>query len=106
MLFRSVYNPTVAELIPATLASLESWDGEGTPDSAVLTAMAIELKRLQEQRNAGRLAEAINSACPARRASSSRPRAGCAGSTMRSWPAAVLSCCWMPTRDGPIPTCG
>jgi putative spermidine/putrescine transport system permease protein len=64
MLFRSVYNPVVAELIPDTLASLGSWDGESTPDDAVLTMMAVDLKRLQEQRDAGRLAEALNRSLP------------------------------------------
>ena len=28
MLFRSVYNPTVAELVPETLEMLEDWEGE------------------------------------------------------------------------------
>ena len=64
MLSRSVYNPTVAELIPDTLAELRAWDGEGTPGPAVLTAMAIELKRLQAERNAGRLADELNQRLP------------------------------------------
>ena len=64
MLFRSVYNPVVAELLPDTLTSLESWNGEGTPDRAVLTTMAIDLKRLQGERTAGRLAEALNRSLP------------------------------------------
>jgi putative spermidine/putrescine transport system permease protein len=64
MLFRSVYNPVVAELVPATLETLDSWDGEGTPDQVVLTTMAIDLKRLQGDRDAGRLAEALNRNLP------------------------------------------
>lgn len=64
MLNRSVYNPTVAGLIPDTLASLHSWDGQGVPDAAVLTAMAIDLKRLQGERAAGRLADQINRGLP------------------------------------------
>jgi putative spermidine/putrescine transport system permease protein len=64
MLYRSVYNPVVAELVPATLESLDSWDGEGTPDRLVLTTMAIDLKRLQGDRDAGRLAEALNRNLP------------------------------------------
>jgi putative spermidine/putrescine transport system permease protein len=64
MLYRSVYNPTVAELVPNTLSELDTWNGQGTPGPAVLTAMAIELKRLQGERNAGRLADEINRRLP------------------------------------------
>ncbi|WP_421723039.1 ABC transporter permease [Bauldia sp.] len=64
MLHRSVYNPTVVQLIPDTLASLASWNGEGTPDAAVLTTMAVDLKRLQGDRTAGRFGEALNRALP------------------------------------------
>jgi len=64
MLFRSVYNPVVAELIPDTLNSLDSWNGEGLPEDAMLTTMAIDLKRLQGERAAGRLAEALNRQLP------------------------------------------
>lgn len=60
MLHRSVYNPDVAELIPATLDQLEEWRGEGVPDDAVLTQMAIDLKRLANARRSGKLAEEIN----------------------------------------------
>ena len=64
MLNRSVYNPTVAELIPDTLAQLHEWDGEGVPDPSVLKSMAIDLKRLQNERNAGKLADEINRRLP------------------------------------------
>lgn len=64
MLNRSVYSPTVSVLVPDTLALLDDWSGAGIPDSAVLTAMAVDLKRLQGERNAGRLADAINRRLP------------------------------------------
>ncbi len=64
MLYRSVYNPTVVELIPDTLAALGTWDGTGTPDEPVLTALAIDLKRLANERTAGRLGEEFNRALP------------------------------------------
>lgn len=64
MLFRSVYNPTVADLVPATLEALEEWDGEGLPPEAARTQFAIELKRLSEERTSGRLAEEINRILP------------------------------------------
>ena len=64
MLYRSVHNPTVAALIPETLARLHAWDGAGTPDPAVLTAMAADLGRLARERTSGRLAEALNRRLP------------------------------------------
>src|SRR6056297_2592087 len=35
MLMRSAYNPTVADLVPASLEAIEAWDGEGRPSDAV-----------------------------------------------------------------------
>lgn len=64
MLHRSVYNPTVAQLAPDTLAALQNWNGEGIPDDRVLTTMAIDLKRLQAERSAGRLGEGLNRGLP------------------------------------------
>ena len=64
MLYRSIYNPTVGQLIPETLARLQRWDGQSTPGEAVLTAMAVDLKRLAKERTSGKLAEGLNRALP------------------------------------------
>ena len=64
MLHKGVYNPTVAELIPDTLARLQDWDGRGTPDESVLTTMAVDLKRLANERTSGKLAEELNRGLP------------------------------------------
>jgi len=64
MLFRSVYNPTTAELIPDTLAALEAWDGQTTPDDATMAVMAADLKRLALSRETGSLGAEINRAYP------------------------------------------
>ena len=64
MLYRSIYHPTVATLIPETLARLQRWDGSGTPAPAVLRSMAVDLKRLARERTSGRLAEALNRGLP------------------------------------------
>ena len=64
MLHRSVHNPTVVELIPGTLELLQGWSGEGTPGEAVLTSMAIDLKRLARERTSGKLAEELNRGLP------------------------------------------
>ncbi|MEM7641337.1 MAG: ABC transporter permease, partial [Pseudomonadota bacterium] len=64
MLFRSAYNPTVADLVPASLEAIEDWDGEGRPSDAVLTQFAVDLKRLANDRTSGQLAEEVNRFLP------------------------------------------
>jgi len=62
MLWRSVYHPTLAELIPHTLEHIQAWDGQGMPDRVVITAFATELHSLNANRQAGKLAEELNRA--------------------------------------------
>ncbi|WXL25410.1 ABC transporter permease [Ectopseudomonas mendocina] len=62
MLWRSVYHPTLIELIPQTLEQLKQWDGESTPDQQVLGTFANELHALNKSRQSGKLAEEINRA--------------------------------------------
>jgi len=62
MLWRSVYHPTLAGLIPNTLQQIRTWDGKGLPDQAVLTTFVTELYALNAERQAGRLAEEVNRA--------------------------------------------
>ncbi|MCH8467771.1 MAG: ABC transporter permease, partial [Roseinatronobacter sp.] len=64
MLFRSVHSPSVATLIPQTLASLEAWSGQGLPDDRTQTDFALELRALFLDRRAGRLGEEINRSLP------------------------------------------
>ncbi len=64
MLMRSAYNPTVADLVPASLEAIEAWDGEGRPSDEVLTQFAVDLKRLANDRTSGQLAEEINRYLP------------------------------------------
>lgn len=64
MLFRSMFNPTVAELVPDTLDAMQDWDGSGTPSDAVVSRFAAELKRLANERTSGRLAEEVNRVLP------------------------------------------
>lgn len=64
MLYRSVYNPTVAELIPDTIKALSGWDGQELPPPPTLVAMATELKQLGDNRKAGVLAAAVNRSYP------------------------------------------
>ncbi|RYH08333.1 ABC transporter permease [Tropicimonas sp. IMCC6043] len=64
MLVRSFHHPTVAELIPETLASLEAWDGKGLPPDNARNVMAADMKRLANERLSGKLAEEINRLVP------------------------------------------
>ncbi len=60
MLFRSVDNPTVAELIPKTIAELEGWDGKGLPGERAFEAAAKEIKLLKFRQNLGKLGSRLN----------------------------------------------
>ena len=64
MLYRSVYNPVLAELIPQTLEQLEAWGDSPLPPDAAYAALAGELKVLAVNRQAGQLAAAVNRAWP------------------------------------------
>ena len=64
MLYRSAYNPTVANLVPDTRARLETWDGQTLPPEEVRTIFAHDLKRLANDRTSGQLAEEVNRALP------------------------------------------
>ncbi|MCL1125471.1 ABC transporter permease [Shewanella surugensis] len=60
LLLRSVYHPNVQQLIPHTIALLNEWDGHDLPNNNLMIQMAIELKKLAKQREAGELAQEIN----------------------------------------------
>jgi len=64
MLYRSIHNPTVANLVPETLTALEDWSGDGLPDEAVLIQFAADMKRMANDRTSGQLADEINRALP------------------------------------------
>ncbi len=60
MLVRSVYDPTVADVMPQTLALLGEWDGREPPPEAVYAAAATELARAADEGTLGRVATRIN----------------------------------------------
>ena len=64
MLFRSIYEPTVADLIPDTLDKMADWDGQEMPSPEVMNQFALDLKRLANDRTSGRLAGEINRSLP------------------------------------------
>src|SRR5690606_10808005 len=64
MLFRSVHNPAVAQLIPHTTTQLAKWDARSLPEPLVFDTLATELKTLAQERRNGVLAAAVNQAYP------------------------------------------
>ncbi len=64
MLYQSVYNPTLVQLIPDTLKQLDAWEDTPLPRGDAYTAMARELKQLAQERKAGTLGSAINPVFP------------------------------------------
>jgi len=64
MLFRSVYQPVVADLIPDTIERMQEWAGKDLPSSEIMNQFALDLKRLANDRTSGRLAGEVNRALP------------------------------------------
>ena len=64
MLYRSVYNPTLVELIPETINKLSGWQGTNIPNDDTLRTFAAELQQLAQERRSGTLAAALNRAYP------------------------------------------
>ena len=64
MLFRSVHNPGVANLIPQTLEVLADWNDDGLPPEEARITFALELRQLFTDRRSGRLGEEINRVMP------------------------------------------
>ena len=62
MLYKSFYNPKVADLVPITIEGLSTWDYEklSVPDEEVFKKLAYELQAIQKQRLSGVLAEEVN----------------------------------------------
>ena len=60
MLYRSFYNPKVAQLVPLTIEQLANWDNSKIPNEKTLKQFAYELQDLQKQHLSGKLAEEVN----------------------------------------------
>ena len=60
MLWRSIYEPDVADALPKTLALLAAWDGRRAPAEGVFATAAGELLALHRRRALGRVATDVN----------------------------------------------
>ena len=45
LLTRAVYDPSIANTLPATVAALRDWDGNETPDEAAYAALVTDFKK-------------------------------------------------------------
>jgi putative spermidine/putrescine transport system permease protein len=53
MLTRSVANPELREVMPATAAAIRSWDGDGLPQAPVFSTFAAELRQTYDAKTLG-----------------------------------------------------
>lgn len=60
MLVRSVYEPAVADSLPATLEALADWDGRELPDEEIFRTAGMEFVALNEERALGTVATRVN----------------------------------------------
>lgn len=60
MLFRSIHDPLVADLLPNTVAALQEWNGADIPGEPVFAALAEDMKKGREDRSIGKVATRLN----------------------------------------------
>ena len=60
MFTRSIHEPLVADAIPQTLALLQEWDGQSTPDEELFQSLAMEGLALHRDRSLGAVATRVN----------------------------------------------
>jgi putative spermidine/putrescine transport system permease protein len=60
LLSRAVYEPTIANTLPRTIAALKQDSGAGAPDEPVFLAFAADLKEAQAQGNVQEFAKSLN----------------------------------------------
>ncbi|MGY6709909.1 MAG: ABC transporter permease [Rhizobiaceae bacterium] len=60
MLFRSVDNPIIIQVLPRTVDALQEWDGSDIPPETAFAAMAEDLAEAQTNRTVGRVAVRLN----------------------------------------------
>jgi putative spermidine/putrescine transport system permease protein len=60
LLSRAVYEPTIANALPRTIASLKQDSGPGVPDERVFLAFAADLKEAQAQGSVQEFAKSLN----------------------------------------------
>ena len=60
VLFRSIENPEIIEVLPNLSAAMNSWNGEGMPPAGVVQALAGDLRTAHENRTVTKAAKRLN----------------------------------------------
>jgi putative spermidine/putrescine transport system permease protein len=60
MLYNSIYDPDVAENLPATVVALEQWDGRDLPSEEVFAAFVADMKEAQKNKQAALIGKRLN----------------------------------------------
>src|SRR6476660_4368492 len=60
LLTRAVYDPSIAQNLPATIEALRSWDGKETPDETAFAALANDFKNLAQDNSAALVGKRLN----------------------------------------------
>jgi putative spermidine/putrescine transport system permease protein len=60
MLWRSIHDPTISDLLPNTAVAIEAWDGQDLPSEEVFAALAMDMSKAREDRTIGRVATRLN----------------------------------------------
>ena len=99
MLVRSFHEPQVADALPRTLATLQSWDGVTAPSEDTFRTLAAELRALDKQRKLGGVATHVNRLESGMRSTIMDTARALRGADPDSWREAVIAA--DPTWDAP-----
>ena len=64
LLTRAVYDPSIAQTLPATVDALRDWDGKETPDEAVYAALVKDFKQVSQDNTAAFVGKRLNYEIP------------------------------------------
>jgi len=60
LLYRTVENPEILEVMPRTAQAIQSWDGVDIPGEAVFEALVADLRQAREDRDVGKAGKRLN----------------------------------------------
>lgn len=60
LLTRAVYDPSIAEALPRTAATLQKWDGKDLPDEAAYAALAADFQGVAQSNSAALVGKRLN----------------------------------------------
>lgn len=64
LLTRAVYDPSIAQTLPATVDALRDWDGKEMPDEAVYAALVKDFKQVSQDNTAAFVGKRLNYEIP------------------------------------------